>query len=79
MAERVEVIDVLTAALYVLTGLPNHVRYVDPFVASALALSRTTTFRNTGAITGPCWSDGSLPPARDPLGPKDGTAVGARL
>lgn len=35
MAEHVEVIDVVTTALYVLTGLPNHVRYIDPLVAGA--------------------------------------------
>jgi hypothetical protein len=47
VAEHVEVIDVVTTALYVLTGLPNYVRYIDPFMAGALALSRTTTFRTT--------------------------------
>ena len=34
---------------------------------------------NTGTITGPRSSDGSLPPARDLLVPKNGTAIGARF
>ncbi|MCW8096573.1 right-handed parallel beta-helix repeat-containing protein [Streptomyces tauricus] len=34
---------------------------------------------DTGAVTGPRTSDGSLPPARDFLVPRDGTPIGARF
>lgn len=80
MGERVEVIDVVTAALYVLTGLPNCVRYIDPLVAGAHTPAANPACvhprRKPGnsCDLGGTWDDSSVVSTNT-----DGTVVGARF